>query len=109
MGLSDKIKLYCILHGNSVNVLDNESLKSNNCIKCREKNGGICNIRYGGNRQILFDHKTGQIIKISNSGYLKCEYIDDSFLVKFIVDGDIYNTYKTRRCWFCFGFLNENK
>lgn len=103
-----KIKLYMALHGNNAFVMNDDVAKENNCKVCRVKNNGICNIRYGHNRQVLCDVKTGKIITISNGGYLQKTYLDEE-RTKFIVDKEIYKISRTDFFWFCFGFLDEGK
>jgi hypothetical protein len=102
-----KIKLYCALHGNNALVMCNDTTKENNCVKCRAKNEGICNIRYeGNNRQILYNVKTGKILTMSDGGFLEKEWIGKR---TFILGGKTYHSSDWDWCWFCFGFLgNEN-
>jgi uncharacterized protein with NRDE domain len=60
---SDKIELYCKLHGNRFSVLTAAYLRNDQCEKCRKKNNGICNIRYR-NHHIIYNETTDTILEI---------------------------------------------
>jgi hypothetical protein len=94
----NKIKLYCKLHGESI---DNMNI-SNQCDKCRKKHNGICNIGYY-NHQVLYHLRSRNILQIQFSNIPK-EYVGGHYNhIK--IGGLIYRTVKINWGWFCFGFL----
>jgi hypothetical protein len=60
---SDKIELYCKLHGNKFSVLTNKDLRDDQCVKCQKKNNGICKIRYM-NHHIIYNENTDEILEV---------------------------------------------
>lgn len=100
-----KLKLYLILHGNQFKPLRNDYENEVNCVKCRAKHGGVCNVRYY-NYQVLFEEKGDKILKTA-LGYIKTTWSEDRTLMW--VDGKPYPYYTHPRSfgtgWVCFGFL----
>jgi len=106
--LKRKIILYCALHGNLVSNLPEKwvtglpYIDSDNCVKKKKKNNGICNTRYF-NYRILYDYPSYQILEI-NFKKLPITYSDDYGAI--CLDGKEYPTISTHISIFCFGFLN---
>lgn len=96
-----KIQLYCILHGNRFDLIQEIFLRTYQCQKCRSKNRGVCNIRYS-NYKVIYDRKSNQILKIN---FEKLPITFSTDYRKLYLDGKEYSETHTNRESFCFGFL----